>query len=133
MAKYGRKNILLLGLFTSAFSALIFGVASYLEDSQKFYIMSAVARTVLGFGEGMCLTCVPAIIALEFEKSKQNDYMGYFTMASGLGLCIGPLSGAIIYGWIGYSGTFYFFFCILSISTIFCFIYVPNHLNKSNE
>jgi hypothetical protein len=36
--------------------------------------MSATARTILGFGEGMAMTCVPAIIAAEFAKEHQLKY-----------------------------------------------------------
>jgi MFS family permease len=74
MGKYGRKNILTIAMFLSSLSALVFGAASYIQDSQNFYLMSAAARTILGFGEGMAMTCVPAIIAAEFAKEHQLRY-----------------------------------------------------------
>jgi hypothetical protein len=52
-------------------------------------------------------------------------------MSQSLGLTLGPLTGAFIYDWVGYSGTFYFFAVIIFISALFCLCYVPNHLNNS--
>jgi len=68
MAFFGRKNILIIAFMLSSSSAIAFGLASYIQDSYNFFLISCAARTILGLGEGMAMTCVPAIIAAEFPK-----------------------------------------------------------------
>ncbi len=42
--------------------------------------------------------------------------MGYFVMMLSLGMLVGPVVGAFVYGILGYAYTFYFFFVCLILS-----------------
>ena len=125
MGKYGSKDILVAALVIIAVSSFIFGIASTVNNSLAFYVVSAIARSILGYGEGMALTCVPAIIAAEFPKERHMEYQSYYTMSQSLGLALGPVAGAFIYELVGYAGTFYFFTVLMIVSTVFCYMYVP--------
>lgn len=56
-------------------------------------------------------------------------------MIVGMGLALGPALGSVVYTYLDFDGTMYFFGVLNAISMICCFFMIPNSLNKtvSNE
>lgn len=93
--------------------------------------MSLVARIFQGIGDAMIGVCVPSMIAIQFPH-KQEIYLGYAGLAMGLGLCAGPLLGALVYLFLNYVQTFYFFAVYILLTGIIAMLMIPNALNKRN-
>lgn len=58
-------------------------------------------------------------------------HIAYIEIAVGLGLGIGPLVGAFLYGKIEYEYTMYFFGALNFITMIFTWYNIPNSLNST--
>jgi MFS family permease len=71
--------------------------------------LSFFSRAISGFGDGLILISCPAIIYATYPE-QANKYMGYFVVTIGFSLLIGPMIGAIVYSYLDYANTFYFFF-----------------------
>lgn len=98
-------------------STLIFGLASYSSSAIVFLSVSAIARLIQSIGDAFVCVSVGTIICFEYPD-KQQEYMSYYSMTAGIGLCLGPMCGAIVFNLVGYTGTFYFFFVVLLAATI---------------
>ena len=55
--------------------------------------------------------------------------MGYCEAAVGVGLMIGPVLGAFVYGYCEYANTFYVFGTIIGVGLIAVFFLLPARLN----
>jgi len=80
----------------------------------------------------MISVSIPSIISIEFPEDKEL-YLGYLGMAEGTGCTLGPLFGSLVYRWLNYVDTFYFFtFYIFAIgmSTV---AFIPSRINNSIE
>lgn len=58
-------------------------------------------------------------------------YITYIEIVVGLGLGIGPLVGAALYGPLEYSGTMYFFGGLNIFTMVMCAIFIPKSLNET--
>lgn len=58
-------------------------------------------------------------------------YIGYIEIAIGIGLGLGPTVGSIVYSYLDYEGTMYFFGFINLLGVFFCWALIPDCLNKT--
>jgi hypothetical protein len=56
---------------------------------------------------------------------KKERYLSYCSMAIGLGLMMGPVMGSLLYSWLDFKGTFYFFGALLSIIFLITILMIP--------
>ena len=75
---------------------------------------------------------IPSIIAIEFPE-EQEIYIGYAGMAMGVGLCAGPLLGALVYAFLNYVQTFYLFSGYIFAAGLLAVFMVPSRVNFSNN
>ena len=54
-------------------------------------------------------------------------------MALGLGLTMGPVIGSILYRWLYYAGTFYFFTAFILVFGMTSVFFVPSRINHPFE
>ena len=59
--------------------------------------------------------------------------MGYAGMAMGVGLCAGPLLGALVYSFLNYVQTFYFFSGYIFFVGLLAIFMIPSSVNQKNE
>lgn len=75
---------------------------------------------------------VYSIITLEFSE-KREQYIGLCEMSVGIGLMVGPVLGAFLFGHLHYEWTFITISCILLVCTIIVALMLPQRLNQFNE
>lgn len=52
-------------------------------------------------------------------------------MSMGAGLCFGPLIGSLVYNFLNYVNTFYFFTAYMLIFGTFAVWFIPSRVNRS--
>ncbi|MDH3427956.1 MAG: MFS transporter, partial [Gemmatimonadota bacterium] len=92
--RYGRRPLLLLGLFGSAVSYVLFGLASTLGI--------LLLSRVVGGAMGATVPVAQAIIADSTSPQRRARGMGLIGAAFGLGFIFGPAIGGALSRW-GYS------------------------------
>ena len=75
-------------------------------------------------GQGINNTASMAI--LSSYKEKRDLYISYFELAAGLGVLVGPVSGAIFYTTIGFTGPFFCLGGFYALMIGVCMAILPN-------
>jgi MFS family permease len=132
MGRLGRKNCLIFGTLILSLSSLSFGYAGYSATKKTFFMTSAIARLFQGVGVAIISVSISSIISIEFPE-KQDVYIGYFNIAYGFGVCLGPVIGSIVSSYLDYTHTFYVFTCIVSIIGLMTSVMIPNRINNRIE
>lgn len=70
-----------------------------------------------------------SVLTYIFAEDRER-YLGYGEAVTGLGQCIGPIVGSLMFSRIGMLWTFIIFAIIIMIIGIFGFIFIPNSLNQ---
>lgn len=60
-------------------------------------------------------------------------YIGYIEIVVGLGLGLGPMVGAMVYPYLRYDGTMYFFGVLNLFAMVFCYVMIPSELNRKSK
>jgi len=94
-----------------------------------FFAISFVARMIQGIAESMMNVAIYSIVPIEFTQS-QERYLGFIAMAEGIACAFGPLLGSIVYGWLGYIYTFYFFTAYIAIFGFGSVFMIPARVNR---
>jgi len=58
-------------------------------------------------------------------------YISYIELVVGMGLALGPALGSVVYGFLEYDGTMYFFGVLNTVAMLCCWFFIPNELNKT--
>nr|WP_312292015.1 MFS transporter [Clostridium chromiireducens] len=87
--KYGRKKMILAGLFLTVISDFMFAISQEL-------IWLYIARFIGGIGLGIMIPSNLAYIADTTTKETRAKGMGYFSAAINLGMVLGPGIGGVI-------------------------------------
>jgi MFS family permease len=132
MGRFGRKNCLIYGTLIVSLSSFSFGYAGYSATKETFFMTSAIARLFQGVGDAIISASISSIISIEFRE-KQDEYIGYFNMAYGFGVCLGPVIGSIVSNYLDYTHTFYFFTYTVSIIGLMTSVMIPNRVNNRIE
>lgn len=79
-------------------------------------------------GDGIIAVIIPSIIATEFSEQREL-YLGYVNMSFGAGLCLGPMFGALVFRYLDYVNTFYFFSAYILIIGLISVYFLPARIN----
>jgi MFS family permease len=129
----GRRRAILVGMIMMAIATVFFACAAYFTNPWVFYSVSMVGRLGQGVADSLICICLPSVIQIEFPK-KAELYYGYWEMANGVGLTLGPVISSVVYIYAGYSGTFFFFGAFISLMgvlTVYCLL--PKRLDTKDE
>jgi DHA3 family macrolide efflux protein-like MFS transporter len=131
MENMGRKNCVVSGMLVMSLATLTFGLASFANTAEMFFIISALARVLQGVADASVSVAIPGIITMVYPD-KQEKYLGFYNMSIGVGTCAGPVLGSLIYSFIGYNMTFVCFSVLIFTSFVIAVVMVPSKLNFSN-
>jgi len=76
LARFGRKNALVVAVIVEIIVAFISGLLYYVEDVHSFWWLNFGVRMVEGIAEAIVVTTVSAIIGIEF-KEEIDVHMSY--------------------------------------------------------
>jgi MFS transporter, DHA1 family, tetracycline resistance protein len=132
---FGRKKILILSIFGTSLSYLLFSFALF---SQNLVLMF-VSRLIDGFTGGNIFITQSMILDMSNNENR-NFRLGLINIPLGLGLVLGPLLGGIIsefqiYNINGYVFPYLLAFILAFMNIIFCLFFLKNtnenHRNTS--
>lgn len=118
--RYGRKSILLIGVFGNALSQLLMGLSNQLW-------MLYASRALAGILSSATLPTAYAYISDTTDEKSRGSGMGVIGAATGVGMVLGPGIG----GWLGaidLSYPFYFAALLSTIAMVVAFIVLPESL-----
>lgn len=118
--RYGRKSILLIGVFGNALSQLLMGLSNQLW-------MLYASRALAGILSSATLPTAYAYISDTTDEKSRGGGMGVIGAAMGVGMVLGPGIG----GWLGainLSYPFYFAALLSTIAMVVVFIVLPESL-----
>ncbi len=124
--KYGRKPIILWGLF-------IFSVGSLICIFSPSYIMLLVGRLLQGLGISAPAVLSYILISDRYSVSKQQELMGIMNGVIGLAMAGAPILGSFISKYFGWRGNFQCLFVLGFLATIFTLIFIPNSKAHKSE
>ena len=124
----GRQYVIMLGSFFIICQTALLGNLEYVKGFNEFLFISFLAQILGGIGAGANCTASMAILS-SFESEEREMYIGYIEAANGIGLLFGPLFGAALYSYGGYTMPF------LTFSTLYLTAYpfIYWSLNKSKS
>lgn len=128
MHKIGRKTMVLIGVIMMTAGTLTFAIAGYEKNALSFFLVSLVARILQGLADAIISVTVPSIIAIEWPEN-QELYLGYNTMSNGIGCSFGPLLGSLVYAYLSYVSTFYFFTVYMFVLGMGAVLLIPTRIN----
>ena len=117
--KYGRRPILLIGLFGSSLSYLVFGLANTLS----VLLLSRLVGGVMGAN----VPVAQAIIADSTSPEKRARGMGLIGAAFGLGFIFGPAIGGFLSQW-GYAAPGFAAAAVAGLNAIAAVFFLPESL-----
>jgi MFS transporter, DHA1 family, multidrug resistance protein len=118
--RYGRKGILMLGIFGNGLSLLLFGLSTQLW---QLYIYRALA----GLLSAATLPTAMAIIGDSTDEKERSAGMGFLGAAMGVGMILGPGIG----GWLGSFSTsmpFFFAAALSAVGVVLVLVAMPETL-----
>ncbi|MFQ5529665.1 MAG: MFS transporter, partial [Gemmatimonadota bacterium] len=119
--RYGRRPLLILGLFGSAISYAVFGLASTLE----VLLLSRIIGGVMGAN----VPVAQAIVADSTSPERRARGMGLIGAAFGLGFIFGPAIGGFLSRW-GYSVPGFAAAGLTGLNAIIALFMLPESLPK---
>ncbi|MEK3867198.1 MFS transporter [Paenibacillus sp. FSL H7-0716] len=122
--KWGRKSMIISGMFLTVLSDLIFAVSTTLP-------LLYIARFIGGIGIGIMVPSNMAYVADITTHETRAKGMGYLGASMNLGMVLGPGLGGIIAGF-GIRMPYFFAGGLGLIATILCF-YMPETLPKEKR
>ncbi len=123
--RYGRKPIILIGVFGYAISMLLFGLATKLW-------MLFFARALAGILSSATMPTAMAFIGDSTDEENRGGGMGMMGAAMGVGMVIGPGIG----GWLADGSLSLPFFIAAGLSLValvFVYVMLPESLSKENR
>ncbi len=97
--RYGRKKIMVLGMFALTLSTVGFAYAN------TFWTLTII-RLLQGAAAAATWTAGPAIVADQYPPKVRGEKMGLAMVGMNFGFMIGPAVGGFIYDWGGYKMPF---------------------------
>lgn len=110
-------------------SSFCYAIASQIESAGAFYGISYVSRLVQGIADAQICVALFSITSIEF-KVQPAKYMGFMQGSLGLGMLLGPVISALVYGAMKYWGTFFFYGCTILVFGGGAACLLPARLNK---
>jgi len=123
--RYGRRPLLILGLFGSAISYVVFGLASTIG-------VLLASRLIAGI-MGANVPVAQAIIADSTSPERRARGMGLLGAAFGLGFIFGPAIGGTLSHWWGYSAPGFAAAALTGINAIAAVFFLPESLPRNRR
>ena len=117
--KYGRRPILLIGLFGSSLSYVVFGLA----ETLAVLLLSRVVAGVMGAN----VPVAQAIIADSTSPERRARGMGLIGAAFGLGFIFGPAIGGFLSQW-GYAAPGFAAAAVAGVNAVAAVFFLPETL-----
>jgi MFS family permease len=99
--RLGHRRIFALGVASGALTHLAVGFA-------PDYATLVGLRVLQGVSVALTLACAPALATLLFPPDFKRRAIGIYTMATSLGMALGPLLGGLLVEFFGWPGVFWF-------------------------
>ena len=127
MMQLDRKKMVLYCLLALVIATIIFGLVDLIESPTLFVFFSIISRLLQGCGvAGYDVVCF-AIFPKLYPDTLQEK-LGYFAVACGMGISIGPILGGVLYSLVNYE---FVFFSVASIYLVI-WIYLKKNLDFSD-
>ena len=121
----GRKRFIVTGLLIYCSISILYVMANSVET--LIFI-----RLVHGLASVLVAPIAMAMVADIAPQSKLGRFMGTMSMASMLGLCIGPALGGIISDLYGADASFYTMGGLVLATLVGVFLFIPGSIEKKN-
>jgi MFS family permease len=106
------------------------GLMSFIDNANTFKYVGIAIRFFMGQGDILLqITCYTVITSIFSDNVMK--YISYIELVVGMGLALGPAIGSVVYGFLNYDGTMYFFGGLNTIAMLCCWFFIPNELNKT--
>ena len=123
--RYGRKPILMLGVFGNAISMLALGLSTQLW-------MLFAARGLAGILSSATLPTAMAYISDSTDQKSRGGGMGVIGAAMGLGMILGPGAGGMLSG-ISLHAPFYFAAGLSLLAVVAIWLFLPESLAEEKR
>jgi multidrug resistance protein len=123
--RYGRRPVLIVGLFGSAISYIVFGFASTIG----VLLISRLIGGVMGAN----VPVAQAIIADSTSPERRARGMGMLGAAFGLGFIFGPAIGGTLSHWWGYSAPGFAAAAVTGINAVAAVFFLPESLPRDRR
>lgn len=124
---FGRRRLLLTGIFLFVLSSAIGGFATNLG----FLI---AARALQGLGAAAMMTLSIAFIGETVPKDQTGSSMGLMGTMSAVGTALGPSLGGMLIGWLGWQAIFLVNVPLGILTFLLAYYYLPtDSLEKKNK
>jgi MFS family permease len=123
---YGRRNILLIGLFLYSVISLLYTISA--NPAQL-----SIVRLLHGISSALIIPVAMAAAAETSERGEEGKTLGMFNQAIFLGLAAGPILGGFTSDFFGYKATFVSVSLIGFITLLVAFLTFPEGRIKQRE
>ncbi|MEO2226305.1 MFS transporter [Priestia megaterium] len=120
---YGNKTMFVAGM-------IIFLVGSAACVFSYNLLALTVFRTLQALGGALATPNATAIMRHSLPKEKLGRTLGLFGLSMGLGAAVGPVLGAFLIKYLGWTSIFWFNVPFAVLSLICSFIYVPSNVKQ---
>lgn len=90
-----------------AAGALLWSIASLMTGWASSFLLLALSRFILGFGESAFTTIAIPYISDFFPRAKRGRAIAIFSSGLPVGAALGFVMGGILASWVGWRGAFY--------------------------
>ena len=104
----GNTNMISFGILVMGLAFICFGLIDALETEAMVLTVGFTLRFIQGASSAFVQTTCYSIATNDFPEKKEQ-IVGWVEALTGLGLIIGPIIGSCLYGFLGYSQTFYIY------------------------
>jgi MFS family permease len=104
------------------------GLLSHCRNPTNFRYAALILRFLEGSGDVLLQFTGYSVITAVFSE-ELTAHIGYIEITTGLGLSMGPFMGALVYPYLAYEGTMYFFGFLCFCCAIMCQVCMPRKLN----
>ncbi len=123
--RYGRKPIIMLGIFGNGISMILMGISTELW-------MLFASRALAGLLSSATLPTAMAYISDSTDENERGGGMGVIGAAFGLGMVLGPGIGGVMSD-ISLSAPFFLAAGLSALSLLFIWFMLPESLSKENR
>lgn len=128
--RMGSKNTIILGFIVLTLTTFLIGGMKFITSPRLFLWTSCILRFLQGAGDVILQITGYSIVTSAFSDNI-TKYISILEVWVALGLGLGPFIGTLIYQNSSYEMTMYGFGLMSLISTLACFVLLPDSLNYS--
>jgi MFS family permease len=108
------------------------GFISFIKNPILFKNLAIIFRFIQGFGDIVLQVTCYSVVTSMFSNNLEK-YISYIELIAGLGLSLGPAMGSVVYPYLNYSGTMYFFGLTNILAMTIVYYWIPDSLNNSGK